>query len=95
MKVFLHPETHVSVRLRTAFGRSKVNIGGVGPVTKLQATKSEESFDFRQRQNIFPFYKESRAVLESIQTRTQLVKRLFPQSDSEIFYCRTLERMEL
>jgi len=50
MKGFLYTETHVSVRLRNAFGRSKANIDGVGPVTKLQATNSEESFDFRQRQ---------------------------------------------
>jgi hypothetical protein len=72
MKGFLHTETHVSVRLRTEFGRNKDNISVVGPVTKLQAAKSEESFDFRQRQKNFLFYKESRAVLESIQTRTQL-----------------------
>jgi len=57
MKGFLHTETHVSVRLRNAFGRSKDNIDGVGPVTKLQATKSEESFDFRQRQKSFYFIK--------------------------------------
>lgn len=39
MKEFLHTETHVSVRLRNAFGRNKDNIDGVGPVTKLLATK--------------------------------------------------------
>jgi hypothetical protein len=51
MKGFLHTETHVSVRLHTAFGRSKDNIGGVGSVT----AKSEESFDFQQWQNLVYF----------------------------------------
>lgn len=55
MKGNLRTDTHLSVRLRTAFGRSKDNdnIGGVSPVTKLQAAKSEDSFNFRQRQNFF------------------------------------------
>ena len=57
MKEFLHTETHVSVRLRNAFGRINDNIDGVDPVSKLQATKSEESFDFRQRQKNFSFIK--------------------------------------
>jgi len=41
------------------------------------------------------FCRGSRAVLESIQTRFQLVKRLFPQNDWEMLYCRILERMGL
>jgi hypothetical protein len=57
VKGFLHTEKHVSVRLRTTFGRSKDNIGRVGSVTKLQAAKSEEFFDFRQWQNFFYFIK--------------------------------------
>jgi len=40
MKGFSQTETHVSVRLRNAFGRTKDNLDGAGPVTKLQVTKS-------------------------------------------------------
>jgi hypothetical protein len=95
MTGFLHTEMDVPVKLHIAFGSSKDNVGGVGPVTKLQAAKTEKYLDFRQEQNVFLFRKDSRVIRERIQTHIWLVKRLFPQSGWEMFYCRILERMGL
>jgi hypothetical protein len=46
MTGFLHTETDVPVKIHIAFGSSKDSVGGVDPMTKLQAAKTEKSFDF-------------------------------------------------
>jgi hypothetical protein len=79
MKGSVYTQTHESLRLHIAFGRSRDIVAGISPVTKLQARKPR-NVSLSGRGKRFFYCLEPRPALETIQNLFIWQWRLFPQS---------------